>query len=99
MTVTFNYNRNILKFHRLIEYFAIYDNLIINNCNIVLKYAVNSDCGSIESEVMNISITTTAIENTQGNATQIYKIIHNGQLLIIRDGNRYTLMGQTVKQK
>ena len=67
--------------------------------NIVLKYAVNSDCGSIESEVMNISVTTTAIENTQGNATQIYKIIHNGQLLIIRDGNRYTLMGQTVKQK
>ena len=65
--------------------------------NIVLKYAVNSDCGSIESEVMNISVTTTAIENTQGNATQIYKIIHNGQLLIIRDGNRYTLMGQTVK--
>lgn len=67
--------------------------------NIVLKYAVNSDCGSIESEVMNISVTTTAIENTQGYATQIYKIIHNGQLLIIRDGNRYTLMGQTVKQK
>ena len=64
--------------------------------NIVLKYAVNSDCGSIESEVMNISVTTTAIENTQGNATQIYKIIHNGQLLIIRDGKIYNTMGQSV---
>ena len=64
--------------------------------NIVLKYAVNSDCGSIESEVMNISVTTTAIENTQGNATQIYKIIHNGQLLIIRDGKTYTIMGQSL---
>lgn len=64
--------------------------------NIVLKYAVNSDCGSIESEVMNISVTTTAIENTQGNATQIYKIIHNGQLLIIRDGKIYNTMGQTL---
>ena len=64
--------------------------------NIVLKYAVNSDCGSIESEVMNISITTTAIENTLGNATQIYKIIHNGQLLIIRDGKTYTIMGQSL---
>ena len=64
--------------------------------NIVLKYAVNSDCGSIESEVMNISVTTTAIENTQGNATQIYKMIHNGQLLIIRDGKIYNTMGQSV---
>jgi hypothetical protein len=64
--------------------------------NVVLKYAVNSDCGSIESEVMNISVTTTAIENTQGNATQIYKIIHNGQLLIIRDGKTYTIMGQSL---
>ena len=64
--------------------------------NIALKYAVNSDCGSIESEVMNISVTTTAIENTQGNATQIYKIIHNGQLLIIRDGKIYNTMGQSL---
>ena len=64
--------------------------------NIALKYAVNSDCGSIESEVMNISVTTTAIENTQGNATQIYKIIHNGQLLIIRDGKIYNAMGQSL---
>ena len=64
--------------------------------NIVLKYAVNSDCGSIESEVMNISVTTTAIENTQGNATQIYKIIHNDQLLILRDGKVFNAMGQTL---
>ena len=63
---------------------------------VLLKYAVNSDCGSIESEVMNISVTTTAIENTQGNATQIYKIIHNGQLLIIRDGKIYNTMGQSL---
>ena len=64
--------------------------------NIVLKYAVNTDCGSIESEVMNISVTTTAIENTQGHATQIYKIIHNGQLLIIRDDKIYNTMGQSL---
>jgi hypothetical protein len=43
---------------------------------------------------MNISVTTTAIENTQGNATQIYKIIRNGQLLIIRDGKEYNMLGQ-----
>ena len=63
---------------------------------VLLKYAVNSDCGSVGSEVMNISVTTTAIENTQGNATQIYKIIHNGQLLIIRDGKIYNTMGQSL---
>jgi hypothetical protein len=45
---------------------------------------------------MNISVTTTAIENTQGNATQIYKILHNGQLLILRDGKTYTIMGQSL---
>ena len=65
--------------------------------NIVLKYAVNSDCGSIESEVMNISVTTTATENIQGNATQIYKIIRNGQLLIIRDSKIYNAMGQSLR--
>ena len=63
---------------------------------VLLKYAVNSDCGSVGSEVMNISVTTTAIENTQGHATQIYKIIHNGQLLIIRDGKIYNTMGQSL---
>ena len=31
-----------------------------------------------------------------GNATQIYKIIHNGQLLIIRDGKIYNTMGQSL---
>ena len=64
--------------------------------NVVLKYVVNSDCGSVEADVMNISVTTTAIENTQGNATQIYKIIHNGQLLIIRDGKIYNTIGQSL---
>ena len=31
-----------------------------------------------------------------GNATQIYKIIRNGQLLIIRDGKIYNTMGQSL---
>ena len=30
------------------------------------------------------------------NATQINKIIHNGQLLIIRDGKTYNTMGQSL---
>ena len=31
-----------------------------------------------------------------GNATQIYKIIRNGQLLIIRDGKIYNTMGESL---
>ena len=31
-----------------------------------------------------------------GNATQTYKIIRNGQLLILRDGKIYNTMGQSL---
>ena len=62
--------------------------------NIVLKYAVNSDCGSIESEEIRISIATTAIDNVHSNTIDTYMILRNGQLLILRDGKTYTVMGQ-----
>ena len=62
-----------------------------------LKYAIDSDCGSVESEEMNISVVTTAINNIQNNTTTTYKIILDNQLLIIRDGKTYTLMGQEIR--
>ena len=64
---------------------------------VVLKYAIDSDCGSVESEEMNISVVITAINNIQNNTTDTYKIIRDNQLLIIRDGKTYTLMGQEVR--
>jgi hypothetical protein len=62
--------------------------------NIVLKYAVNSDCGSIESEVMNISVTTTALDDIHSITTDTYKIIRDNHLLIIHDGKTFDIMGQ-----
>ena len=59
-----------------------------------LKYAVDSDCGRIESEEIKISVATTAIDNVHSNTIDTYMILHNGQLLILRDGKTYTVMGQ-----
>ena len=62
--------------------------------NIVLKYAVNSDCGSIESETMNISVITTALDDIHSITTDTYKIIRDNHLLIIHDGKTFDIMGQ-----
>ena len=70
------------------------DPVIAGISNIVLKYAVNSDCGRIESEEIRISIATTAIDNVHSNTIDTYMILRNGQLLILRDGKTYTVMGQ-----
>ena len=40
---------------------------------------------------------TTATENVQGNKVQGTKVLRNGQLLILRGGNVYTVNGQIVK--
>ena len=61
---------------------------------VVLKYAVESDCGNVESQEMNISVITTAVENIQSNTTDTYKIIRDNQLLIIRNGKAYNVLGQ-----
>lgn len=37
---------------------------------------------------------TTAVENIQSNTTNAYKVIRNNQLLIIRDGKEYNVLGQ-----
>jgi hypothetical protein len=62
-----------------------------------LKYAVDSDCGSIESEEMNISVITTAIDDIHDNTTDTYKLIRDNHLLIIRDGRIFDIMGQEIR--
>ena len=37
---------------------------------------------------------STALENTQSHTSHAQKIIRNGQLLIIRDGKEYNMLGQ-----
>ncbi len=60
---------------------------------VVLKYAVESDCGSIESNTMTISVETTDIENTQCEGVEVYKVIRADRVLIIRDSKTYDLLG------
>ena len=60
---------------------------------IVLKYAVNSDCGSVESQGMIISVLTTGVENLPNAKTSPQKLIRDGQLLIMRDGKTYNAQG------
>ena len=63
---------------------------------VVLKYAVDTDCGSIESEPMSISVETTAVDNIQTDKIETYKIIRDDKLWIIRNGKIYSAQGQLI---
>ena len=64
---------------------------------VVLKYVVETDCGSTESENIVITIKPTNLENIAGEVVNVSKLLRNGQLLILRDGKTYDVMGQEVK--
>lgn len=63
---------------------------------VILKYAVDTDCGNIESDKMVIAVGATDVENTQSQLpiSNCQKILRDNQLLIIRDGKTYNVMGQ-----
>ena len=65
---------------------------------VLLKYAVDSDCGSIESKEMSISVITTAIDDIHSYTTDTYKIIRDNHLLIIRNGIEYDAMGKIINE-
>ena len=60
---------------------------------VTLKYAVDTDCGSVESDEMVISLETTNVENSQSGNTDTYKVFRNNKLWIIRNGNIYNALG------
>ena len=64
---------------------------------VVLKYVVETDCGSTESENIVITIKPTNLENIAGEVVNVSKLLRNSQLLILRDGKTYDVMGQEVK--
>ena len=64
---------------------------------VTLKYAVDTDCGSVESDEMVISLETTNVENSQSGNIDTYKIFRDGQLLIIRDGKTYNAQGAALQ--
>ena len=63
---------------------------------VVLKYAVETDCGNIESDNMVIDVIHTSVENTdnQSPISNCQKVLHEDHIYILRDGKMYTIMGQ-----
>ena len=63
---------------------------------VVLKYAVATDCGNIESDNMVIDVIPTSVENThtQSPISNYQKILYEDHIYILRDGKIYTIMGQ-----
>ena len=63
---------------------------------VVLKYAVATDCGNIESDNMVIDVIPTSVENTNSPSptSDCQKILYEDHIYILRDGKTYTIMGQ-----
>jgi hypothetical protein len=72
------------------------DPVKIGTPQVVLKYAVTTDCVSIESEVMTISVETTAVDNIPTHQSDTYKIIRDDKLWIIRNGKIYSAQGHLI---
>ena len=72
------------------------DPVKIGTPQVVLKYAVTTDCASIESEVMTISVETTAVDNIPTHQSDTYKIIRDDKLWIIRNGKIYSAQGHLI---
>ena len=62
--------------------------------NITTKDAANKTIATYSGEFTTMGDTTTDMDNIQSPMTNCQKILRNGQLLIIRDGVEYTVMGQ-----
>ncbi len=62
---------------------------------VVLKYAIETDCGNIESDNMVIDIIPTSVENSNTFSTfNCQKILYEDHIYILRDGKIYSIMGQ-----
>ena len=60
---------------------------------VLLKYAVETSCGTVESDTMCINTIMSNLESITHDGVDVKKIIHNGQVLILRNGNIYTTIG------
>ena len=64
---------------------------------VVMKYAVDSDCGSVESDRIIIPVETTGVENIPTDEIGVYKVVRDNQIFIIRGGNIYSIVGHIIK--
>ena len=65
--------------------------------NIDVKNAANNTIKSHSGEFTTMGDTTTAVEDVLQNSTNCQKLLRDNQLLILRDGKTYTIMGAEVK--
>ncbi len=63
---------------------------------VILKYAVKTDCGNVESNNMVIAIEPTGVANTNSPSpiSNCQKILYEDHIYILRDGKIYSVMGQ-----
>ena len=66
---------------------------------VTLKYAVETDCGNIESDKMVIAVETTGLENIPTDVMGVYKVLRDNKIFIIRGGKAYSIMGHLVGDK
>ena len=64
---------------------------------VVLKYVVETDCGIVESDNI-VIVVTTDLEHIQSTTQNIYKIIRDNKIFIIRNDKMYSIMGQEVRK-
>jgi hypothetical protein len=62
---------------------------------VTLKYAVETDCGNVESDKMVINLKATDVENTQSQSptSNCQKILYEDHIYILREGKVYSVMG------
>ena len=63
---------------------------------VVMKYTIDSDCGSTESDRISITVEISAVENIHTDAEGTYKIIRDDKIFIIRGGKAYSILGRTI---
>ena len=66
--------------------------------NVVLKYAVETDCDIVESPAMTIIIEPTSVDLIQSVEKSTHKIICNDKVWIIRNGEMYNIVGVKVTE-
>ena len=64
---------------------------------VVMKYAVDSDCGSVESDRIIIPVETTGVENIPTDEMGVYKVLRDNQIFIIRGGKIYSIVGHIIE--
>ena len=64
---------------------------------VTLRYAVETDCGKVESDRIIIPVETTGVENIPTDEMGVYKVVRDNQIFIIRGGNIYSIVGHTIE--